>query len=66
MIRLTDLRYGPGYIQTPGAVVTLTPDEEQALLAAKRAERIETAAKPIPQHNQPMRGKRHVNARPTV
>ena len=60
MIRLTDLRYGPGYFQTPGSVVELSREEEAALVSAKRAEWVQTASQPPQQtaSKQPHKGKR--------
>jgi hypothetical protein len=65
MIRLTDLRYGPGYFQQPGAVLNLTPDEERALIAAGRAVSVETATKAIPETATAHKGKYHGKSRPS-
>lgn len=65
MVRLTDIRFGPGYFQTAGAVLNLTPDEERALIAAGRAVAVETAAKAIPETATAHKGKHHGKSRPS-
>lgn len=60
MIRLTDLRYGPGFFQTPGSIVELSREEEAALVSAKRAEWVQKATQQPPQNasKQPHKGNR--------
>lgn len=37
MIELTAIRYGPGYFQSPGTRLELSPDQERALVDSGRA-----------------------------
>jgi hypothetical protein len=49
MIRLTTMRYGPGYVQAAGTVISLPAYKEAELIGLGQAERVETTVRELPQ-----------------